>query len=609
MKDYRAVSAKAWQRNIKIGFLAALMLAVLLLIQGCTASSNSLPAKWNIAFGQPPVDEISTRVVLVADNQLHNLYADPVPILRSGFADKVVEVAIRPGQLDLYAPEVLDLIVEKMGKRHSIIHLGDACDFSCTGEFVRFAAIMRHAGRGWIMAPGNHDAYFWGNEQRRSDDKLWRAACKNAGSPLTKDLLIRYYLAALMVQDRKGPRALASDLGIDQALPAFNSVKSLSLQDLVDMLAGVAAKLPPEYEWQYTGAPDRLGAVLTRVAWKISTEQPWRSYILQEIEISHKSANGTIQNPYVRLMLFDTTQYSAPPSLVPIPFIGINAGVSGEIGQDQLKTAGRWLADKKGAGHLWVYAGHHPYNAFRKNSASGFNELRKTAGAYLYASAHTHRGGYIVQGPDAARPGADQAGRDNWLEMNIGSITDWPQVYRTLSFYTYQNRYCMRSARFTLVDELFEDYGAEDQRPEWEAKPGDEDYFLHHRYLHTLDAARTEEKLRTAMLAGFRRMLQFVPTNANGGAGGSNYWPDGLNSDRQVSQWINSLMKDGTLNEKTEALLRLELFDRKRPKDEFLHRQYRLNQALWASKYDAIGAYGPAIYDRYIIFPQEEALP
>jgi hypothetical protein len=161
----------------------------------------------------------------------------------------------------------------------------------------------------------------------------------------------------------------------------------------------------------------------------------------------------------------------------------------------------------------------------------------------------------------------------------------------------------MRSARYTLLDDLFSKYGAEDRRPEWEAKPGDEDYFLHHQYLHTLDAAKTEEKLRTAMLAAFRRMLTYVKTDVDQDVSSEDFWPNGFDSDKKVTQWIDKLIKNSTLNEKTEALLKLERFDRKRPKKKSLHQKYRLNQALWASKYDSIGARGPALYDRYIIFP------
>ena len=68
----------------KLPLIIALLLTTLILFQGCSTPSNSLPAKWNISFGQPPGKDISTRVILIADNQLHNLYADPVPLMRSG---------------------------------------------------------------------------------------------------------------------------------------------------------------------------------------------------------------------------------------------------------------------------------------------------------------------------------------------------------------------------------------------------------------------------------------------------------------------------------------------------------------------------------------------
>jgi hypothetical protein len=380
-------------------------------------------------------------------------------------------------------------------------------------------------------------------------------------------------------------------------------VSSLSHEKLSQLLERVAYQLPEKYEWQYSGTRQQPGTLLTRIAWKIDQEQPWRSFVLQDVDISLKLANGTLENPYVRLMMFDTAQYSTSPSLIPVLFFGVNAGISGEVGKDQLKIARKWLEDNVGQGHVWAFIGHHPYKSFRKRSTDEFDELREIASAYLYVSAHTHKGEYIVQGPDAAKPGADPNGPQNWLEMNIGSITDWPQVYRTLSFYKYENRVGMRSARYTLLDDLFADYGAEDQRPEWEAKPGDKDYFLHYRYLHTPSATKTENQLRTAMLASFRRMLKFIPTEAHSGEPPGDYWPDGLDNDKKVSEWINTLIENGTLKEKTKALLKLEHFNRQRPKDDFMHRKYRLNQALWASKYDEIGARSPALYDRYIIFP------
>jgi hypothetical protein len=68
----------------QIWFYTSVPAGSVVFLQGCTTPSNSLPTKWNIAFGEPPIGKISFRVVLIANNQLHNLYADPVPILRSG---------------------------------------------------------------------------------------------------------------------------------------------------------------------------------------------------------------------------------------------------------------------------------------------------------------------------------------------------------------------------------------------------------------------------------------------------------------------------------------------------------------------------------------------
>jgi hypothetical protein len=103
----------------------------------------SLPAGYLFPQQRPPSNVISRRVLLVADNQLHNVYSEPVPILRSGLADRFVRTAIRPVQLDFYGQDFLAWLVQDQGRRTPIVHLGDTCDFSCTGEFHRFWDIMR----------------------------------------------------------------------------------------------------------------------------------------------------------------------------------------------------------------------------------------------------------------------------------------------------------------------------------------------------------------------------------------------------------------------------------------------------------------------------------
>lgn len=183
------------------------------LLIGCARISATppppLPGGYLLPAQQPPSQVVSRRIVLVADNQLHNLYGGPVPFLRSELANRLVQPAIRPVQLDFYGQDLLRWVVEEQGRFSPIVHIGDACDFACTGEFRKFREIMRQAKHGWVMAPGNHDGFFFGNEHRDATNDDWRQA--------------------------------------DQAVA------------------------------------DR--AVLRAVSWRIDAEHPWRSFIVQEVDL------------------------------------------------------------------------------------------------------------------------------------------------------------------------------------------------------------------------------------------------------------------------------------------------------------------------------------
>ena len=111
----------------------------------------SLDGSWGI----PPQEPIggmpaSLDVAIIADNQIHHLYGDPV-WLRSGLTDKLVSVTIRPVQLDYYAPAILQWVTENVGDRRPLIHLGDALNAGCVWEWETFLAIMNQTGRGWVM--------------------------------------------------------------------------------------------------------------------------------------------------------------------------------------------------------------------------------------------------------------------------------------------------------------------------------------------------------------------------------------------------------------------------------------------------------------------------
>ena len=183
-------------RKINIPHLPIVLLAALLLFPGCL-HRQSLSAQYEILPDKPDGFALSKNVLLVADNQLNYLYGDPI-WLRSGLSDKLVRVAIRPVQQDLFGQDILRWTLELYGSQYPIIHLGDGTNMACAGETENFIEIMSTASRPWVMAPGNHDAYLFGNMHLNLGE--WAAACRGADGPMTKDRFVRRYLTYLKEQ-------------------------------------------------------------------------------------------------------------------------------------------------------------------------------------------------------------------------------------------------------------------------------------------------------------------------------------------------------------------------------------------------------------------------
>ena len=160
------------------------LLLLLLLMASCV--QPDLEPRFTPAW--EPVDTsagdwLETRkVLLVADCQFHNLYSKALPE-RDLSTKEVVPTAIRAPQLDLFSEDVLKWIL-KNGSPDSevILHLGDALDLACENEFYQFLNVMKEASRPWFMAPGNHDAFYFGNFEPKRED-LWENACHGGGKP------------------------------------------------------------------------------------------------------------------------------------------------------------------------------------------------------------------------------------------------------------------------------------------------------------------------------------------------------------------------------------------------------------------------------------------
>ncbi len=516
------------------------------------------------------------NALLVADCQFHNLYSKALP--ERNLAIKAMSAtSIRPPPLDLFSRDVLAwILAEGAPQADVVLHLGDAIDLACTGEFETFLAVMEKAGRPWFMAPGNHDFFYFGSYDPE-DRKLWEDAAYGAGEVLTKDRFIRAYVAAILKQDDPGIRALGEALG--------------------------SAPLPASFEWR---APHGTPGFLDAIAWSIDAEHPWRSFLLQQVDLTGPGP----EDPNVAVYLLDSCQYARRPELVPNAWecypLHLNCGFTGEMLPDQLRKLRAWVegGPKGGYGVLMC---HHPFTSLAPRTKSSLGWLWKENRIGVMVTAHTHEGYFrhhsLGGGPER-------------IELNIGSTTDWPMEWRTLQGSGKPGgEVYIRTMRYTLVETLRKKGGF--FLREWEVpidapddyrryKQGDagaglvfDFYVAHHvtppwmsqpRVRPNKAAQGTERSVKDTMLWTYDRIVRTFPTDASA----SPPWPNGCDSDEAVLGKIEATAKDAQLETKIALLQQLDTFERGRhtrdPKTgestDDARVRYRISQAAWASRFE-----------------------
>jgi hypothetical protein len=500
-------------------------------------------------------------VTLIADNQLHHLYGDPV-WLRSGFTNTFVPVAIRPVQLDFYAPDILKWIIKNYGKKQKVIHLGDALNIACSVEFDQFKKIMSESGQGWVMAPGNHDFNYFGNGHFAWSE--WEKACKTGdgqGYPMTKDLFVKGYLDVLSTQSTQH-----TNFG-------FSHSDTLNHQS-----------------WE---AESDDSSFVSGVWWNIDTESPWRSFIVQRLNLTlpNQASDPSAKKTPVTAILLDTNQYEYRPRL--IPFLSVrNSGLTGEFLDDQIAVVEK-LLQHKSPSDITIVMGHHPYHTLSRHAKDAFDRWRRDYGISLYVSAHTHTAQYFVQ----------KSKDENWLELNIGSTTDWPPEFRTLMVSTddrFPDKGAFRMGRYPVHEE-WNRRGIPQCFDEWEVTTEREDFYINYADLETPDPKKTQIKLMGTLLLSYEWLLRFVKSRDD-----NTIWPDGTQSDQDVVQKIQAArLNKNALEEKLRLLRQLQNFEASREvQDSDLQSEFHLCQAKWASKYDLKGARAPNVDDNYVLFPR-----
>jgi hypothetical protein len=531
-------------------------------------------------------------LLLVADGQIHNLFAKPIPE-RNLSVDMVVGTAIRSPQLDMYSPDVLRWILENgAGNTEVILHLGDAIDLACDGEWRQFLEVMSHAGKPWLMVPGNHECYHFGTYDPRNK-AIWQDAAYHAGSPITKDRIIRLYVAAILGQDDPGTSALAGALGLEQV----RKQGAFALE----------SRIPDRFEWE---APEGVRGYLEAVVWRIDRERPWRSFIVQRADLSGRGPLSL----ECRAILMDSCQYGELPALTPNAWDNylpeLNCGLTGELLADQLRIVRRWVEEAR---QLKLLVAHHPLNSIVAKSQSSLEWLWAQAKVGAFISGHTHDGHFEDHDLGNGRTG---------LEINVGSTSDWPMEWRTFTVFARKDRdhAYVKTDRYALVDVLKNRSGFFE--PGWEIPIGAEDDYRKYRYGETSSvtfvdflfwyhlwppvfgrpairvskaAHDTAVRLDDTMLWSYHRLTRVFPTDPKTHR---TAWPSGCKNDAEVRARIESVVGlEVPVERKIDLIIELDRFEKSRAtadpetgeSTDATRLRYKISQAVWASRYESTG--------------------
>ena len=347
------------------------------------AAAVLLPLLLSPAWAAP-----TAGITLIADTQEHENKGPPDAGLQRS-AQRVVRVTLRPAQQTLFAKEVLRDVITRGDDPAPIVHLGDALDLSCRTEWQRFTEVMDSTTRPWVLAPGNHDGFAFGNKLpvgKKFERSLtgmsrpgWNSVCDRGmywGEPQSfdKNAFIIEYLAS-----------------VQRRFPAFAAV---------DLKKPSGWSCPPQ------------ATFLRCIAWSIVGAEPWKSHITQIVAVP----GAQPPDAPLHLVLLDTSQYAEVPR-----WAGEEAGVQAS----QLDAAREMVAAVRSTTQsAFALAGHHHLEQWNPPSRRVLQTFVNDAGVFrFYISAHTHGGHWK---PVTVAPNFTMH------ELNVGSLNDAPVHYRTL---------------------------------------------------------------------------------------------------------------------------------------------------------------------------------
>jgi hypothetical protein len=347
--------------------------------------------------------------------------------------------------------------------------------------------------------------------------------------------------------------------------------------------------------------------MLTGVAWNIDSKRPWRSFVVQRLDLS--GARAPAGSRRVTAILIDTAAYTKQPQLVPVD--APNAGLTGDLPSDERDVIEEWARLAHARNDVLVVMGHHHYDALTRDAQSLVEKLHDSYGLTTYISAHTHAGRWYVHGSKTG----------TWAELNVGSMITTPVEFRTLQVmttdaYTSPGQVAIHS-ELRRVDTLFSSLSSK-ELPEckqhlaqganapaavwscdpltgpvaWEAMNHDPDnYVAYNEVTHGHDA--TQFDLLNLLLAAQQRLLAAVPS--------SGAW--GRFTDQTACEAIRDARADPDIARKQKLLLELAEVEPRRPTDARLRTSYRVCEAIWATTTNYMDGRRPRVEDSTIVVP------
>jgi hypothetical protein len=497
----------------------------------------------------------SKRIRLIADSQLHEFHGAPT-YLQSQEVDERVEVALRPSQQRMFAFDLLrrSMAVDPAAPTPDfVLHLGDAIDVSCSTEWDQFTFAMTASPAPWLLAPGNHDGYFTGNLLPPAGYKSWNVFSTKYGSQGW--------------QLRCGPvgPVLANGTRLDK--PQF-------LKRYVDALKGTMGVREVHCDSDIC-LGDATSDVQVRA--KVSTAQPWSSYLMQKINIgATPCARDDERCTQLALILIDTSTYSSQPLFVRRP-----AGTFASLSSEQWPVLRTWMSHAADP-TKFVVAGHHALSNFSREERRELVNLLCDSDALLYVSAHTHVGYWRRWSCDSGA---------SLLELNVGSVLDWPSHFRELVV-------LQSDAGAWAVDAMHSDLGdPSDTRicdPLWIPASGGgrtpEEQQLYKAAGTSLKLGREAlNRGLKAELLEYKALVRLFPTDAA-------RVPDAAKQDQEALQRIDTVLdyldhanlQAQATRERPEILIHwLESFEQSRRVEKQSERErYKVCLGVWAAKAD-----------------------